>query len=191
MGNLISTGGTGDGEGNNRFLELQAIINQAMAEQNNHLHQALAEIKEEQEMLKEEIAIAKEENEQLREMDLKKHRVTEHRYGFISLGDLGQMFDVSISSQRMGKLLRLVGIAMAGSSKTEPYRTAIQDGYAKSMMYGDFPTYQYNPDKCIRKIERWLEKREKLEEFFSIPDEKELAKYIDELYETCSGLSFN
>lgn len=128
-----------------------------------------------------EIEIIKEENENLRDMEIKRHRITEHRYGFVSLSDLGQCYSVSIGSKTMGKLLRLAGIAKAKQSKTEPYRDAIVNNYAKSQMYGDNVTYQFNPEKCIAKIDKWLDKIGVINEFYSIEDEDKLTKYINEL----------
>lgn len=166
-----------------QFLDLQALINQAMAMQNEQLHGMIAQIKDEQEKLREELAITQEENENFREMELKRHRVTEHRFGFVGLSDLGQCYQVSIGSKTMGKLLRLAGLAKAKQSKTEPMRTATLNNYAKSIMYGDYPTYQWNPEKCIEKIDRWLESEGRIDTFYSIEDEKELMEYINELYE--------
>lgn len=128
-----------------------------------------------------ELEIIKEENENLRDMEIKRHRMTEHRYGFISLSDLGQCYSVSIGSKTMGKLLRLAGIAKAKQSKTEPYRDMIVNNYAKSQMYGDNITYQWNPEKCIEKIDRWLDKVGVINEFYNIEDEDKLTKYISEL----------
>lgn len=164
-----------------KFLDLQSIINNAMAKQNEQLYQMVKEIKENQEKQQEEMSIIKTENENLREIELKRHRVTEHRFGFVGLSDLGQSYEVSIGSKTMGKLLRLAGLAKKKQSRTEPMRSATLNDYAKSMMYGDYPTYQWNPEKCIEKIDRWLEKEDLIDEFYSIANEKDLMEYINNL----------
>lgn len=169
---------------NNSFLELQNIINQAIAQQQEQIHRTIKKQQKQLEEHEERIALQDEENRQLRNVQLKEHRVKEHRYGYISAGDLGQLFLVSIGSKTMGKLLRVVGLAKKGQARTEPLRSAIIDDYAKSFMYGDFPSYQWNPERCISKIERWLNKKGLIDEFYSIEDEKELAQYINELYDT-------
>ena len=166
------------------FQQIQAIINKSMAIQNQQLHKFLQDLKEDHEKLSEEMQIVKSRSEDLRDMEIKRHRVTEHMFGFVSLNDLGQCFQVSIGSKTMGKLLRVVGLAKAKQSKTEPLRSAIIDGYAKSLMYNDHPTYQWNPEKCIDKIERWLNGQVLIDKFYAIEDESELAEFIKSLDET-------
>lgn len=176
MNEVISTG--------NSFSELQAIINQAMAKQGEQLYKQVLELKENQEQLAQEIQITKMEHENLRELELKRHYTEEDRFGYVSQSDLGQKFDVSIGSKTMGRLLRLVGLAKSKQSKTEPMRTAIVNEFAKSVLYGDWPTYQWNPEKCIKHINRWLDAKNLLEEFYSKSDEAELEAYIKELEKT-------
>ena len=163
------------------FAEIQNVINQAMQMQQEQLFKQIQKITEEQETIKAELATTTEENAALRELELKRHRVEEHRYGFVSLADLGQVYQVSIGSKYMGKLLRLAGIAKAKQSKTEPLRSSTLNNYSKSVMYGDFPTYQWNPEKCIAKIDRWLDKIGVIDQFYAIDDEAKLHKYIQEL----------
>lgn len=127
--------------------------------------------------------IDRERSNQLLELERKRHRVAENRFGFVSLSDLGQQFTVSIGSKTMGNLLRIVGIAKAKQSITEPYREYITSGYAKSEMHRERPIYQYNPEKCIEKIDRWLKKHGLVDEFYSIDNEKELMAYINNLHE--------
>jgi len=163
------------------FSDLQNIINQAMFKQNEKLHVEIESLKENNIQLSEKIDIVKSESDNLRELELKRHRTEEHRYGMVSLRDLGQCFNVSIGSKTMGKLLRLSGIALKGQTSTEPKRSMIINGYAKSEMYGDYPTYQYNPEKCIKKIDKWLNEIGVIDEFYAIDDEKKLQDYINNL----------
>lgn len=170
-------------ENNMSFSELQNQMNQIMAMQQHKLQKEVIEIKNEQAKQSEQISIMETENSNLREVQLKEHRVKEHRFGFVGLSDLGQSFEVSIGAKTMGKLLRIVGLAKKKQSKTEPLRSATLNNYAKSKMYGDYPTYQWNPGRCIEKIERWLDKEGLIDEFCSIEDEKELMDYINNLFE--------
>jgi len=163
------------------FADLQGIINKAMAMQNEQLSRQVKELKEKQEMISKELEITKLEHDNLRELELKRHYTTEDRFGYVSASDLGQKFDVSIGSKTMGTLLRIVGLAKQKQSKTEPLRTSVVNDYAKSLLYGDFPTYQWNPEKCIKKINKWLDEHGELEAFYSISDEKELAEFIKKL----------
>lgn len=165
------------------FYELQAMINQGIAIQNQQLQKKMTELEDRQEKLDEQIKITEEENALVRELEIKRHRVEEHMFGFISLSDLGQCFQVSIGSKTMGKLLRIIGLAKTKQSKTEPFRSAIVNEFAKSVMYGDHPTYQWNPTKCIKKIDNWLDEKGYIDKFYAIEDEKELMEFIKELEE--------
>jgi len=163
------------------YDDLQLVINQFMQQQYILIRKDLNELKEEQEITKKEVEIMKSENETLRELEIKRHRAEEHKYGYISLSDLGQCYQISIGAKTMGKLLRLAGIAKAKQSKTEPLRSCILDGTAKSTMYGDFPTYYWNPDKCIKKIDEWMNGIGVVDKFYAIENEKELIKFINNL----------
>lgn len=173
----------GDDGNSNDFLKLQAIINNAMAKQNQSLYKEITQLKDDQEKLKESFSIQSSEIDSWKSMEIARHRAEEHRFGFVSLNDLGQIYNVSIGSKTMGKLLRLVGLAKDKQSKTEPLRSSIMGNYAKSVMYGDFATYQWNPEKCIKKIDEWLMGKGIIDEFYSIEDEKKLTEYINQLYE--------
>lgn len=167
---------------NMEFTDLQNIINKAMVAQTKQLAKQLQETKEEVETLKEQVDISQEKAETLRELELKRHRAEEHRFGYVGQSDLGQIFQVSIGAKTMGKLLRLAGLVKSKSRRAEPLRSAIVNGYAKSFMYGDYPSYQWNPEKCIQRIERWLDDKGILDTFYGIDDEKELADYIKDLH---------
>lgn len=163
--------------------QLQVMMNKIMQAQISRQDRKLMEMQEDVEILKEKINISTELTQAQLELERKKHRVTESRYGFVSASDLGQKFQVSIGSITIGKLLRLVGLAKSKQSKTEPLRSAIVNGYAKSIMYGDYPNYQWNPEKVISKIEKWLDKKDVLDEFYAIEDENKLKEYINILNE--------
>lgn len=163
------------------FAGLQNIINKAMSRQNEQLYKEMKKLEDSQNKIKEEFEIKTMEFDSLRDMEIKRHRTAEYRYGFVSLGDLGQCYSTSIGSKTMGKLLRLVGLAKNKQSKTEPYRESIVNNYSKSQMYGDNVTYQWNPEKCIVKIDKWLTKVGVINEFYSIDDEDALKNFINQL----------
>ena len=79
----------------------------------------------------------------------------------------------------MGILLRLSGIAKSKQSTTEPLAEMVRADYAKSQdtNWGGV-IWQWNSEKCIGKIDRWLEKEGLIDQFYSITDEKELMRYI-------------
>jgi len=163
------------------FDKQQLIINQVLSRQNEILNKKLREMSDRVDKVEETQVQENEKTNQLREMELKRHRVTEDRFGYVSLNDLGQKFEVSIGSKTMGQLLRLVGLAKTKQSKTEPYRQSTVDDYAKSILYGNFPTYQWNPERCIKRIDRWLTDNGYIEKFYLITDEEELMRFIQDL----------
>lgn len=165
------------------FQELQIKMNEMIAIQQSKLNKSLRDLKGEQEKQAKKLEMVEREHEEARKLEIKRHRVTERGWGYVGLSDLGQSYEVSIGAKTMGKLLRLAGLAKKKQSRTEPMRSATLNDYAKSMMYGAYPTYQWNPEKCIEKIDRWLEQTGVIDEFYSIDNEKELMEYINELYE--------
>jgi len=107
--------------------------------------------------------------------------------GYINQTDLGDKFQLKISSNQVGKLLRIVGIAMKDSKKTRPFDNKVPK-YAKIKItpdyYGrDIESYVWKQDECIIKIDEWLEKHEKLKEFYACESNGKLEKYIKELYQ--------
>lgn len=132
-----------------------------------------------------ELEIVREENKMNLELERARHRKAENRYGYISLSDLGNQFTVAIGSKTMGTLLRLVGIAKAKQSITEPMAESIRADYAKSQ---DTPwggiIWQWNSERCIEKIDRWLKREEIIDQFYSFTDERELMAYIKHLEDT-------
>ena len=173
--------------------ELAIIMSQIQTAQINKLNAALKQMQNDNKKMRHETdnrfadinnsqKKLSEDTNNTHNLEVSRHRVTESIYGFVSLSDLGNHFKIHIGSKTMGKLLKVVNIAKMGKSNTEPYSNLIQDGFAKSMMYGDNITYQYNPDKCIKKIDRYLEKCELLERFYLIDNEHDMQKFINDLY---------
>ncbi len=166
------------------FQELQVKMNEMITMQQNALNKSLRDLKGEQERQGTKLELVQKDYQKAIDVEIKRHRVAEHRFGFVGLSDLGQSYEVSIGAKTMGKLLRMAGLAKKKQSKTEPMRSATLNDYAKSMMYGDYPTYQWNPEKCIEKIDVWLEDKGFIDEFYSIAEEKELMEYINNLFES-------
>jgi len=173
---------------NMNFEQRQALVNMASIKQVESLTVEVKAIqnkiegtKIEVEQLKNDIEESKREHENMLELERKRHRSTEFKWGFINASDLGQCFATSIGSITMGKLLRLAGLAKAKQSRTEPMREAIVNNYAKSNMLGNNLTYLWNPEKCINKIDKWLTNIGVIDKFYSIEDEEALKEYIKEL----------
>lgn len=165
--------------------ELEMIQKQIYEIQFSQIKQALRDVKDEVNKLKEVREIDKEMQEKQLELERARHRKAENRYGYISLSDLGNQYKVSIGSKTMGILLRLAGIAKSKQSTTEPLAEMVRADFAKSQdtNWGGI-IWQWNSEKCISKIDRWLEKEGLIDQFYSITDEKELMRYIQYLEET-------
>lgn len=150
------------------------------------IDKALSEVVDQVSKLSEAREIDKDMYEKQLELERARHRKAENRFGYISLSDLGNQFTVSIGSKTMGIVLRLAGIAKA-KSITEPLAESVRADYAKSQ---DTPwggiIWQWNSERCIEKIDRWLEKEGLIDQFYSFTDEKELMKYIKHLEDVYS-----
>lgn len=159
--------------------QLEMIQKKIYEMQFKRLDRALSEVADQVNKLEEARKIDKEMSEKQLELERARHRKAENRFGFISLSDLGNQFTVSIGSKTMGVLLRLAGIAKAKQSVTEPMAEMVRADYAKSQdtQWGGI-IWQWNSEKCIEKIDKWLEKNNIIDEFYSITNEKELMKYI-------------
>lgn len=164
--------------------ELEMIQKQIYEIQFSQIKQALRDVEDEVVKLKESREIDKEIQEKQLELERARHRKAENRFGYISLNDLGNQYKVSIGSKTMGILLRLSGIAKSKQSTTEPLAEMVRADYAKSQdtNWGGV-IWQWNSEKCIGKIDRWLEKEGLIDQFYSITDEKELMRYIQYLEE--------
>ena len=164
--------------------ELEMIQKQIYEIQFSQIKQALRDVEDEVIKLKESREIDKEIQGKQLELERARHRKAENRFGHISLSDLGNQYKVSIGSKTMGILLRLSGIAKSKQSTTEPLAEMVRADYAKSQdtNWGGV-IWQWNSEKCIGKIDRWLEKEGLIDQFYSITDEKELMRYIQYLEE--------
>lgn len=132
-----------------------------------------------------ELEQAKLEQKKQLELEIARHRVTESKFGFVALTDLGLKYQVSIGPKVLGKLLRVVGICQPKSNQTIPFRRMIDEGFAQTDdRYDGYgrTNFKYNPDKCIKKVDRWLTDRGHLDEFYSATNEKERAEFIGRLF---------
>lgn len=137
-----------------------------------------------------ELEQAKLDHKKHLDLEIARHRVTESKYGFVALTDLGLRFQVTIGPKMIGKLLRVVGVCLPGASQTTPFRRMIDEGFAKTDDRYDVhgkTNYKYNPDKCIKKIDRWLTDHGHIEQFYSATNEKERAEFINWLFRQYVG----
>jgi hypothetical protein len=110
-----------------------------------------------------------------------KAKVLEPRFEFVNQGDFGRYYNPSISNQRIGKLFKIVGLAQKSKSITTPHRPFIPE-YAVTIAEEKFTNTKWHFKKCTNFIDDWLKSHGYYEQFYSFSKEKELEKFIDELY---------
>lgn len=120
------------------------------------------------------------------EIAIASSRVTSPQYDYVNQSDFGNYFNVSMSSQKVGKLLKLSGIAKRSRGKTLPYREHIPN-LAKSRQGTSAKGYNYSTtvwhfNRCVKKIDEWLKDSGHFYDFYNIEYEKDLEIFIDELY---------
>lgn len=161
--------------------ELSVLSDRLVLEKMNRMSKKLETLETKLEETNANVEKMRIENTELVELERKRHRLEEHRYGYVTATQLGQGYAVTIGSQSMGKLLKMAGLAKV-QGRTEPLMSAIQSDYAKVVQYGDHIGYNWNPERCVKKIDKWLNKKGIIDDFYAIEDEAELIGYISQLY---------
>lgn len=134
-----------------------------------------------------EIEEAKEEARKAFEVGRARAKIEDGYDGYVNQTILGEKFQLKISSNQVGLLLKMSGIAMKSYSSTKPYDDKVPK-YAKIKYYPDCygrdqESYVWNQANCIIKIEDWLEKHNKLKAFYACETNGKLEKYIKSLYQ--------
>lgn len=124
----------------------------------------------------------KEEIAEVKQIQIASTRVRQPRYEYVSQGDFGRHFNVSISSVRIGKLLKIVGLAQPSKGKLAPYRQYVNSGHAIRRDDEKYTHHHWHFQKCLKKIDKWLDANNHLTRFYSITETKELDRFIDGLY---------
>lgn len=133
--------------------------------------------------VKEKIEGVEERTKRTLEVATNSMRVREPREGWVNLTTMGRYFAVSISSRRMGKLLRVIGLAQKNSSTTVPYRQFIgAEKLARVDVFEQGASYKWNFKRVVNHLNLWLEKRGLFEEFYSNASEADMDRFIDDLY---------
>jgi hypothetical protein len=116
-------------------------------------------------------------------------KVTKGIDGYCNQREFGSKYMVKIGSKSVGKLLKVVGIAMKqAKGKTIPYDNMCPC-YAKILIhpdiYGyDHPSYVWNYNKCSTKIDEWLKQHDLYEQFYSNTTSEKMERYISYLHNT-------
>lgn len=164
--------------------QLQAMQNQLTNIHLRKITEELEEIKDRQVKHEEQTKYKLNEIEQLAKDSL---RARQPKQGWMTLRDFGGMFETTISSHRVGKLLRAAGLAIRGKRKTVPYRKHTgKERFCQSNVYEGYSSYVWNYNRCMTYIDLWLERVGEFSQFYALVasgDETALAAYIDKLHD--------
>lgn len=119
-------------------------------------------------------------------MSINALRATNKGYdGWVNLTNFGLMLNANISRNRVGKLLKVVGIAQRNTGRTLARREYMGDGRLCNTRITREGHSQllWNFNRCMTHIELWLEKHGYLEEFYEKENGDELTAFIDYLYD--------
>lgn len=174
--------------------QLQLIASTALQANVSLLQQQVETLRDDVIKVRTESSLAigdiKQEVVEVREMQAKaidvavnSMRVKAPTKGWITLSQFGRCFAAVLSSQRMGKLMRVIGLAMVSTNRTTPYKQYIdRNKYVINEPDESGPRWKWNYAKCLHKIDFWLQEQGLFEKFYSISNEKEMENFIDALH---------
>ncbi|OPH47606.1 hypothetical protein BC351_10465 [Paenibacillus ferrarius] len=158
--------------------EIREQVKQVVTANSLELNQTVQTVKTE---IKTDIERIDDKISKTQEMAISTARVSQTSSNYVDQGEFGDMFRVSISSNRIGRLFKAVGLAKASKRKTTPY-DKFKPKYAKTVIFEEKQSYQWHYKNCMDYIEDWLEKKGLLEEFYTIEVRDDMEVYIDRLY---------
>lgn len=166
--------------------ELQILSEKIMAKKMTMLQKQVEEVKSDLSKTNEKVKNI--ENQQAKTLDvaINSMRVNQPKYGYVNQGDFGRFFTVSIGAKTLGKLLKIVGIAMKNKNDATPYRDRIPK-YAITEAYEKYTAVKWNYDECLNVIDKWLKENGYFESFYSCKTQSELEKFINSIYEKFSS----
>lgn len=166
--------------------DLTVIQQQIMAKQSEFLKQRVEQLENQNQKILTEFEIMKIEQKRGLEVAVNSMRVKEGRFEYINAGDFGRYFSVSIGAVFVGRLLRVVGLAQPNKGQTIPYRNHVPK-YAVTNAASNYTSVSWHYVNCLKKIDEWLQENGYYEEFYSLQNEKEMERFINNLYEMKIG----
>jgi hypothetical protein len=163
--------------------ELRVLQDKIVAQQVTRLQQQLEAVTNRLAEHEQKFELVEQRQDKVVEVAVNGLRVKQGHFEYVSQGDFGRYFSVSIGSQFIGKLLKVVGLAQKGKKLTTPYREHIPR-YAKTNAATNYTANVWHYQNCMEYIDKWLKENGLYEHFYSIQDEREMAKFINDLFES-------
>ena len=122
------------------------------------------------------------DNEKITEALEEQSRLTDNKSGYLNQTDFGGCFNLKMGSVTVGKLLKVVGLAMSSSRTTKPYEKYCPK-YAQTFINQDLGrvVYKWNYNECIVFIDKWLKDNGHYESFYRITDKQIMTKFVNAL----------
>jgi len=92
--------------------------------------------------------------------------------------DLGLMFEPSLTSHQVGKMLRKIDLAMKKRSKTTPTQKSIANGYVRRSVKENFTSWRWYSPKVKNDIIKYLNKKNVYDTFINISNQEELSNFL-------------
>lgn len=104
--------------------------------------------------------------------------------GYVTLTEFGELMTPVISSHRVGRLFRVVGLAeKRREGRTKPYHKMIREKYAQKVTAANGRVYYvWHHGMCSEFIDQWMEKHGLYYEFKGHKFTEEREKFIDRLF---------
>lgn len=161
--------------------QIQYLQNKLMVRQADFIQKRVEYLEEAIKAQRTDIEVVKADQQKTIEVAANSLRVQQGRYEFINQGDFGRFFTVSISSVDVGKLLKVVGLAMPSKGPTTPFRE-FMGKYAQVTANAKYSVTQWHYERCMERIDKWLKENGFYEKFYSVQSEKEMKVLIEEIY---------
>lgn len=166
--------------------ELDMVADKLHATRLKSLESRLSEVEAQQKIneSKNELAFddVKEQINVTRDIAVASSRANNIPDSYFPQSDFGDMFAVTLSSNRVGKLLKTVGLARRKKKgKTTPYHQ-YKPKYCKSAIIEDRQIYVWHYKNCLTFIDKWLKKECLYDEFYLNETKRDMEHYIDMLF---------
>lgn len=110
-------------------------------------------------------------------------RATSDKREYLTMTEFGKNFTPELSNFSVSKVFQIIGLTYKEKRehRTVPYSKYM--GYYVRRVTNNKNFYAWSYERCLKKIDSWLEKNNHHKEFYSKSSEPEMRHYINYLYE--------